>query len=33
MDGVTLNPALDLTPFGRWTLRDNAAPVSSTLKL
>jgi hypothetical protein len=26
------NPALNLAPFGRWTLRDKAAPVSSTLK-
>jgi len=24
-------PALNLAPFSRWTLRDKAAPVSSTL--
>jgi hypothetical protein len=27
------NPALNLAPFSRWTLRDKAAPVSSTLDL
>ena len=24
-------PALNLAPFSRWTLRDKAAPVTSTL--
>jgi hypothetical protein len=27
------NPALDLAPFGRWTLRDSVPPVTSTLAI
>jgi len=29
---MTPNPALDLAPFGRWTLRDEAAQRRSALR-